>query len=392
VHVQSSIKVDRYPGENFPSPITLENWQQAPYSRWGFAHVSELITTASIRRGSDAARPWESQSTTAASSPEWVEVDRFLEETHTDAFVVLHNGKIVYERYLGTFRRQDRHILMSVSKSICSLVIGALVGKGLIDPEAQVETYVPALAGSGYGDATVRQVLDMTAGVHYSEDYADPDSEVRVQDRVARWNNPLPHDPADTYEFLSGLQAAGEHGAAFKYRSAGTDVLAWIAENVTGCRYPEVVSEELWSLIGCEDDAYITTDEAGFAFANGGVACTARDLLRIGELMLNRGRQDARQVIPEEWITDIFQGGDPSLARGSAYQQVHPNGSYRSQWWVPGDERGAIYAAGIHGQFIWTDPLSRTVIVKFSSGPEPTSIEHNRRHAEGFRRVVELLD
>jgi CubicO group peptidase (beta-lactamase class C family) len=87
-----------------------------------------------------------------------------------------------------------------------------------------------------------------------------------------------------------------------------------------------------------------------------------------------------------------MRGGDPQLARGTGYQQVHPNGSYRNQWWVPGDSRGTVYAAGIHGQFIWIDPVSDTVIAKFSSCPQPVALELSRAHAEGFKQMVSILE
>lgn len=383
---------DRYAGQGFNKPVTLENWQEAPFSRWGFSHVSELITTAPIHRAGSGEPPVRFPESTVGDLDGWSELDDFLRETHTDAFVVLHRGSLVYERYFGAFDSQDRHILMSVSKSICALTVGVLVGRGLIDPQESVSRYVPLLKGSAYGDASVQQVLDMTAAVRYSEDYVDPASEVQQQDRVAGWRPRLEADPADTYEFLTLLKRAGEHGRSFQYCSAGTDVLAWIVENVTGTRYSDVVSQELWSRLGCEEDALITTDAGGFAFANGGIACTARDLARIGQLMLDNGEAGGKPVVPSSWISDTMRGGDPLVARGSAYQKTHPNGSYRNQWWIPGDPRGTVYAAGIHGQFVWVDPPTQTVITKFSSCPEPVSLASSRAHAEGFRRVVDLLE
>jgi CubicO group peptidase (beta-lactamase class C family) len=385
-------RIDRYAGQGFNEHVTLENWQDAPFSRWGFSHVSELITTAPIHRAGAGEPPVRFPESTAGELDRCSDVDDFLRATHTDAFVVLHRGALVYERYFGTFGPQDRHILMSVSKSICALTVGVLAGRGLIDPRESVSHYVPLLKDSAYGDASVQQVLDMTAAVRYSEDYVDPASEVQQQDRVAGWRPRLEADPADTYEFLMLLRRAGEHGRSFQYCSAGTDVLAWIVENVTGARYADVVSRELWSRLGCGADALVTTDSGGFAFANGGIACTARDLARIGQLMLDDGEAGGKRVVPSAWIGDTMRGGDPLVARGSAYQKIHPNGSYRNQWWVPGDARGTVYAAGIHGQFVWVDPPTQTVIAKFSSCPDPVSLASSRAHTEGFRRVVDLLE
>ena len=140
----------------------------------------------------------------------------------------------------------------------------------------------------------------MTASVEYSEDYHNVTAHVHQQDRVAGWRPRLAGDPADTYEFLTTLRPAGEHGRVFQYCSASTDVLAWVVENATGERYADVLSSQLWSRLGCTDDATITVDPGGFAFANGGVACTARDLARVGRLVLNGGRVDGEQVVPRE--------------------------------------------------------------------------------------------
>jgi 6-aminohexanoate-oligomer exohydrolase len=385
-------KIDRYAGQDFNEHVTLENWQESPFNRWGFAHISELITTATIRRGRASEPSAGNNPATPEHAERWHNVEDFLESTHTDAIVVLQHGKLVLERYFGSFQPHDRHVLMSVSKSLCALTMGILVGRGLIDTQQPVHHYVPPLKGSAYGNATVRQVLDMTAAVRYSENYLDAAAEVQQQDRIAGWRPKLETDPEDTYEFLTLLKAAGEHGRSFQYCSAGTDVLAWIIENVTGKRYAEVVSDELWSQLGTSDDALITTDSGGFAFANGGIASTARDLAKIGQLMLDDGKANGQTVVPSSWINDTMRGGDPQLARGTAYQQVHPNGSYRNQWWAPGDSRGTVYAAGIHGQFIWIDPISDTVIAKFSSDPQPVSLELSRAHADGFRQMISILE
>jgi CubicO group peptidase (beta-lactamase class C family) len=251
---------------------------------------------------------------------------------------------------------------------------------------------VPSLAESAYGAATLQQVLDMVVAVAYSEDYRDPDSEVQAQDRVAGWRPRRTGDQRDTYEFLRSLRASGEHGRVFQYCSAGTDVLAWTVENVTGERYADVLSACLWSQLGCRDDAAITVDAGGFAFANGGVSCTARDLARVGLLMLGGGAIDGRRVLSSDWVADTLAGGDPAAAAGSMFHRVHPNGSYRNQWWVTGNDRENAYAVGIHGQYVWLDPPTATVIVKFSSCPQPVTEGWNRLHAALFRDVCEALD
>ncbi|MFF2273494.1 serine hydrolase domain-containing protein [Agromyces sp. NPDC058136] len=377
----------RLPGAALGEP-TLETWQDAPHNRWAFAHVSEFVPTAPIAR-----RPVD------GGAEHVVGIDRLeaampglverLEQSYTDAIVVVRDGAVVAEHYRDGFAPSDVHLLMSVSKSLCGLTVGTLVDDGVLSPDRLVASYVPALAGSAYGDATLQQVLDMTVDVDYDEDYRNPASEVQAQDRVAGWRPRRGGDPADTYAFLATLRGDGRHGKHFKYCSAATDVLAWVVENVTGLRYADAVSQRLWSKLGCEHDAQITVDPGGFAFANGGISCTARDLSRVGQLMLDGGVVAGRRIVSADWVDRTVRGGDRAAAAGTAFQRVHPDGSYSNQWWVTGDRRGDYYAVGIHGQFIWVDPSTRTVVAKFSSWPEPITEHWNRVHAELFREVCD---
>ncbi len=368
---------------------TLETWQDAPHNRWALAHVAEFVPTAPISRlpGDTAAARVAGLGALSTVS----ELEARLQQSCTDALVVVKDGAVVAEHYRGGVSPDGVHLLMSVSKSICGLTVGTLVDEGKVSLDRRVDSYVPELSDTAYGDATVQQVLDMTVDVDYDEDYRDPASEVQAQDRVAGWRPRLPGDPADTYAFLASLRGGGEHGTRFDYCSAGTDVLAWIVEKATGLRYHEAVSQRLWSKLGCEHDAQITVDSAGFGFANGGISCTARDLARIGRLMLDGGVVDGVQVVSAEWIGRTVAGGDPAAAAGTVFQRVHPAGSYSNQWWITGSTRGDYYAAGIHGQFIWVDPQTRTVVVKFSSWPEPVTEERNRAHAQLFRDICDAI-
>ncbi|MGR0220843.1 serine hydrolase domain-containing protein [Agromyces sp. ZXT2-6] len=379
----------RYDGARLGEP-TLDTWQLAPHNRWTFSHVDEFVPTVAIAR-----RP----ATEIASGTVGIEslraeipgLDRRLATSFTDAFVVVQGDVVLADHYREGFGPDERHLLMSVSKSICGLTVGTLVDAGLIDPAKRVDHYVEPLTGTAYGDATVQQVLDMTVDVDYDEDYRNPASHVQAQDRVAGWRTRHADDPADTYAFLTSLRGGGAHGRMFRYCSAGTDVLAWVIENVSGRRYADAVSEQLWSRLGCDDDATITVDAGGFGFANGGISCTARDLARLGRLMLGGGELDGRRVVSAEWVRRTMAGGDPAAAAGSVFQRVHPGGSYRNQWWATGNDRGNVYAIGIHGQYVWVDPPTDTVIVKFSSWPEPVTEEWNRLHAELFRDVCEAV-
>ncbi|WP_164234329.1 serine hydrolase domain-containing protein [Microbacterium hydrocarbonoxydans] len=353
-----------------PGQPTLDTWQDPPHNRWAFAHLGELVPSAVVsRRAPDAGGATVRLDALADGIPD---LESRLEATYTDAFLVLRGSEVVAEYYRSGFAPDDRHLIMSVSKSLCSLVVGSLVDEGAIDPALPITAYVPELAGSVYDGPTVQHALDMVIAIDYDEDYVNPASEVQTHDRSAGWRRRRDGDPADTYAFLATLRGSGAVGA-FQYCSANTDVLAWIVERVTGRRYAESLSERLWARIGAEHDATITVDSTGFGFANGGVSCTARDLARVGRLMLDGGAGPAGRVVSREWVDAILAGGDPAaMAAGDG---TLPGGSYTRQWWCLGDERGTVSGMGIHGQNLWLDPSIDTVVVKLSTWPDPDTKE-----------------
>jgi len=375
---------------------TLDSWQEAPDNRWVFRHVEELLPSAAVLSSPVGARRASQGLGSLAAVPALS--DR-LEALCTDALLVERGGRVIGEWYADGFGPHRTHLLMSVSKSLCGILVGALLDEGLLDPQTEAARYVPRLAGSAYGDATIQQLLDMVAAADYSEDYTDPASEVQAHDRAANWRTPRPGDPVDTFAFIAGLTRSREHGERFQYCSAVTDTLGWIVEAVTGNRYADELSDRLWSKLGADHDARVSVDRGGCALANGGVSCTARDLARVGRLMLNGGTAagdpaagiegaGAQRIVSEAWVRQTLDGGDPALAAASANRAVFPGLSYRNQWWSTGNERGNVYAVGIHGQYVWLDPLTDTVIVKFSTLPDPVRTVDLQAHVELFSDVL----
>lgn len=378
---------ERFPGARGSGALP-DIWQEAPQNRWAFANLGEIVPTATIPR-------------TRPSTDPLIRLDRLtprlpglqdrLERTFTDAFLVLQGEEVVAEYIRAGLSPDSRHLLMSVSKSLCGLVIGALADAGAISPERRVVDYVPDLAGSVYEGPSVQHVLDMTIHVDYREDYVDPSSEVQRHDRAAGWRTRHDDDPRDTYEFLTTLRGDGTTGV-FQYCSANTDVLAWIIERVTGRRYSEALSELLWCKLGADHDATITVDGVGFGFANGGVSCTARDLARVGRMMLSGGQAAGGRIVSEKWVAAVMRGGDPRAMTDAGFRSLFPNGSYTRQWWCTGNARGNVSAIGIHGQSLWLDPLSDSVVVKLSSWPEPDTADWHRLQSALLLDVGEALD
>ncbi|WP_375237337.1 6-aminohexanoate-dimer hydrolase, partial [Microbacterium schleiferi] len=334
----------RYPGAAAGEP-TLDSWQEAPHNRWAFARLGELLPTAAVSRR-DPATPAEPVVRLDALATRLPDLEQRLEETCTDAFLVLRGSEVLAEYYRAGFAPDDRHLLMSVSKSLCGTVVGALIDEGRIDPAQPVTEYVPELAGSVYDGPSVLQVLDMQISIDYNEDYVDPASEVQTHDRSAGWRTRRDGDPADTYEFLTTLRGDGGTGE-FQYCSANTDVLAWIVERVTGLRYVEALSTYLWAKLDADRDATITVDQTGFGFANGGVSCTARDLARVGRMMLDGGVAPGGRVVSQGWVESVLAGGSREAMTDEGFTSAFPEGSYTRQWWCTGNERGNVSGIGI---------------------------------------------
>ena len=368
--------------ESHPQPgVTLENWQTAPQLHWSFQHIEDLFPTAVISCGTASPAGLE-------AAPEAVEhvvvvhpegsastVAQIMSATDTDGWIVTRHGRVLAEHYPRGMAPDTRHILMSVSKSLVGVVTGALVASGELDPAELVTAYVPELAECGYAGATVRHLLDMRSGIRFSEDYLDPDAEVRVLEEAIGWaprRHPLV--PRTMYDFLLTLQAKDPHGGPFEYRSGETDVLGWICEAAAGQRMPELMSRVLWSRLGTENDAVIAVDSDGSGMFDGGICATLRDLARFGTMLARRGTSlSGEQVIPEWWVEDCLRGDVDSRAAfaQSPTPTLMPGGMYRNQLWSPYPDRDVLLCLGIHGQMVYINLDTGVVAAKLSSWPEP---------------------
>jgi CubicO group peptidase (beta-lactamase class C family) len=363
-----------------PAGISLDNWQSAPYSHWSFQHVEDFVPSAVISRGTgpSAALP-------AASSPIAeiqltstdglaTTVGAVMATTATDGWAVAHCGSMVAEEYLKGMTAQTRHLLFSVSKSLVAAVLGALHGAGVIELDAPVTTYVPALANCGYVGATVRHLLDMRSGIAFSDDYLHPTAEIHLLDEAMGWApRSSPDVPATLRDFLLTLRQKSAHGGPFEYRSCETDVLGWICEVAGGQRMPELMSELLWSRIGAQCDATIGVDTDGTGFFDGGISACLTDMIRFGSLFLHDGVSlTGQQVVPAAWIADTLDGGPDSRQAfaASAGTNHMPGGMYRNQVWFPYPGRNVVLCQGMCGQMIYVNRAAEVVAAKLSTQPD----------------------
>lgn len=358
--------------------VTLANWQDPPFNRWGFQHIRDLIPTARIPRGDGPVwrLPRAERDLSGArvrTGGRKVGLDRFLDQTYTDGLLVLHRGKVVTERYRNGLTPSTTHLLMSVSKSVTSVAAGVLVERGLLRTDDLVTDVIPELGGTSFEGCTVRHLLDMRAGTRFDEDYANLKADVRIYEQVYLWRPRTGRKlPPDITTYYATLKNARRHGGVFEYRSILTDVLAWVMERAAGARLADLISEELWAPMGAEFDAEITVDGHGNPMADGGVCCTLRDLARFGQLLARDGRRGREQVIPAAWIRDTRAPDADTVEafKDTAEAREFPAGAYyRNQFWVVDPSAPIVMCSGINGQTVLVHVPAQVVVAKFSTWP-----------------------
>ncbi len=343
---------------------TLANWRTAPFNRWAFHHVREIVPSADIPN--DRKNVWE-----LPRQPVAIPFGTLLEDTDTDGLVILHRGRIVFEHYANGMTADTPHILMSVSKSMLGLLAGILSARGILDLERPASDVIPELKPTAYRGATIRQMLDMRAGIAFNEDYLATSGPMIAYRKATAWSPPGPGDtPSDLHSFYGELKESdGAHGGRFHYVSPNTDLLGWVIERASGRRYAELMSELLWKPMGAARSAYITVDRLGAPRCAGGMCTTVEDLARVGQMVL----EDGKGIVPQRWIEDIVQNGDAQSWSTGTFAEYFPGVPmhYRSKWYVRRGEQPLVFGLGIHGQNLYVDRAREVVIAKFSSQALP---------------------
>ncbi len=382
------------------SQVTLANWQDPPFNRWAFQHVRELIPTARIPRG--GAPPWSLATDRAdisairfRSGGRELSIADMLAQTWTDGFLVLHQGRILAEQYFNGLAPDVPHLLMSVSKSVVAALAGVLAGRDLLDVSVPVTGIVPDLRGTSFEGATVQQLLDMRTGTRFDETYHDPEADVRRYERVYLWRpGGGQPQPASALGYFATLRNDGPHGGPFRYRSILTDVLAWVLERAAGSRLHELIATEVWQPMGAEFDAEITVDAHGNPMADGGICATLRDIARFGQLFLQRGQVNGREIVPAGWIADTIRGAPdgPAAFRGGDNPAGYPPGAhYRNCWWIRDPGLPFYHASGINGQHVFIHVPSQMVVVKLSTWPAALSDEWLGLTVSGVTAIASAL-
>ncbi|WP_374173818.1 serine hydrolase domain-containing protein [Flavobacterium tructae] len=371
-----------------------------PALRWSVAHMRQFMPTVNVSRGLGAVIPLMTDSNKNIDKITFIPLgetkmmtwEESLRKVYADGAIVMHHGKIVYEKYFGALTAEGQHAAMSVTKSFTGTLGIVLAKEGLIDTTKTVAYYIPELKESAFGDASVREVLDMTTALQFSEDYADPNAEIW---KFSAAGNPLPKPkdyigPKTYYEYLPTVKKKGIHGDSFGYKTVNSDVLGWIIARVSGKTVAEVLSEKIWKKIGAEQDGYFSVDAIGTPFAGGGFNFGLRDMARFGQLILNDGKSGKQQIIPKAAIDDIRKGGDKQAFAKAGYSLLK-GWSYRNMWWITHNRHGAFCARGVHGQVIYIDPKADVVIVRFASHPIAGNAANDSYSLPAYEAVAEFL-
>lgn len=294
---------------------------------------------------------------------------QFIKDTGTTGFLVIQDDRIRWEEYRLGYTDSTTAISWSMAKSVISGLFGIALAEGHINSIGdRVTDYVPELIGSGYEGVRIKDVLQMSSGVAFNEDYGDFHSDISRFGRTLALGGSLD-------KFTASLKREKEPGTYHHYVSIDTQVLGMILVRVTGFSLTDYLQKKIWQKMGSESDAYWITDNDGMELALGGLNSTLRDFARLGRLYLHNGNWNGEQLIPEQWVHDSVTPDAPHLMPGANSLSDNVMG-YGYQWWIPEEPQGDYLAIGIYNQFIYVNPDKRLVIAKTSANHRYTEDDY----------------
>lgn len=307
-----------------------------------------------------------------ADDQEW-DVDRYMGDQRSAGVIILHKGKIRIEEYGMDHSVDGNWTSFSVAKSLTSTLVGAAIQDGLIKSlQEPITTYIPELGGSGYEGVTVRQILTMTSGVRWNEDYGDPNSDVALFNAEPYENGV---DPIISY--MSRLEREAEPGTRWQYNTGETNLIGVLVARATGKSLADYLSEKVWKPFGMQDDAQWIVNEAGLEIGGCCLSIGLRDYALFGQFVLGGGIAAAQQVVPDDWFSDA----------GSKQADIGRAGrGYGYQWWTYDD--GSFAAQGIFGQGIFIDP-SRELVIASNSNWHSASDQTMKSRRDDFYAAVQ---
>lgn len=373
---------------SFKSPLNL--YSGAPQHET-FPRVKDLFPTGMMQSSS---APFEFPDGEPIELPKSYDFDGqfcstedFIKATDTSALLVLKDGSVRLERYLLTGGRDVQWMSFSVAKSFVSALVGIAVEDSCIQSiEDPITRYVPTLAGSAYDGVRIKDVLQMSSGARWNEDYSDPDADIHRFGAVMAGEDSLE-------AFVAGMARERAPGIVCHYNSADTQALGMLLVKATGRSLTDYMEEKLCEPLGMEAAGHWLVDCQGLEMAAGGVMLTARDFAKLGELYRNKGAWSGRQIVPKAWVTASVTAEAPHLMPSKVVLGDHtfPLG-YGYQWWLPDGDRGEFSAIGVYNQFVYVDPSRGVVIVKLSAnrayGTSPGEATNRELETIEFLRAI----
>ena len=307
----------------------------------------------------------------------------YIKFSNTSAFLVLKDGKIIFEQYSNGDSANSRHMSFSVAKSFVSALVGVALSEGKITSiDEPIQKYLPELDSPTFTGVTIKHILQMSSGVKFNEDYTDPNSDINEMVGAVQTMSFL--------QYINSLERAHKPGTYNHYASVNPQLLGILLIRVTGKSLTDYSAEKLWKPMGMEKTGYWSLDNEGLEIAMGGMAATARDYARLGLLYLNKGRVGEKQVLSEAWVNDSIIPNEPHLMPGK-----NPNSSsifgYQYQWWMPPNYDGDFLARGIWGQNIYVHPKNRVVIVKLSADHKNFNNKYKNAYVNYIQKLAQSL-
>lgn len=312
--------------------------------------------------------------------------ENFLQRTDTSALLILQNGRIQFEKYWLTGGENVQWMSMSVAKSFISALVGIAIRDSHINNiEEAISDYVPELKNSPYNNVRIKDVLQMSSGASWNEDYSDPESDINRWAKIFALGGSFD-------EFIQTLSDDFKPGTRNHYNSMDTQALGMLVNRATGKTITNYMTEMLWHPMGASNEGYWLLDSEGMEMAFAGLNITARDYAKFGELYRLDGKLNGQQIVPESWVKDSITPDGPHLTPGNNPLSDYPLG-YGYQWWVPGGDKGEFMAIGVYNQMIYVAPESNMVIVKLSANSsygtdEDTDMASELETIEFFRAIA----
>jgi CubicO group peptidase (beta-lactamase class C family) len=383
LHATMTFAEDEYNGYSleeataFRQQWTIDNWDDGgPLTRYVFLNMSEfwkhsiIDRSGPVRELPENLRQDVASFTTKTVAGE-IGLAEYVNDPRVDGVIVLHHGRIVFEAY-PRMNRHDKHLYMSVSKTLAATSIAILEDRELIDVSQSVDSYLPQLAESGWAGVPIRDVLDMASGIDCRQNvpgaYENPELCYYQFEASLGWLRPTERTAESPHAYITSLESHRPSGEAFEYSSTNTFVLAWLAEQVTGRPYSDLISKEIWQQIGAESDAMLVADKFGVQIASNGISSTLRDLARFGLMFTPDGRSNVDSIISDSYLRKIQKEGRPAIF--NADRENNPRlidgeqPRHNTYQWDLVMEDGDFFKSGYGGQGLYVSP-SRDLVIAF---------------------------